>query len=160
MVYTPRVATTPGMTEAVRETRRGRSLLGTEGSGWDVGEAVAFLAGRRAGWITGVVLPVDTGSTAGREFAPNLALDRVPVSGNQQLEHRAGQPPGQGRYPRVGVRVDSGTRGVRVCVRVGFADPRAPQSTLSRLGLEARMAYCGCDERIHRGGRTPPDQAR
>ncbi|CDR05240.1 SDR family NAD(P)-dependent oxidoreductase [Streptomyces iranensis] len=73
MVYTPMVATRPGMTEAVRETRRGRSLLGTEGSGWDVGEAVAFLAGRRAAWITGVVLPVDAGATAGRrEFSPNL----------------------------------------------------------------------------------------
>lgn len=73
MVYTPMVSTSAEMTEAVRETRRRRSLLGTEGTGWDVGEAVAFLASRRARWITGVVLPVDAGSTAGRQFSPNLA---------------------------------------------------------------------------------------
>lgn len=74
MVYTPMVATQQ-MTDEVREIRRERSLLGTEGTGWDVGEAVAFLAGRRAGWITGVVLPVDAGTTAGREPSPNLVRD-------------------------------------------------------------------------------------
>ncbi|WP_205315545.1 SDR family NAD(P)-dependent oxidoreductase [Nonomuraea lactucae] len=80
MVYTPMVATSPGMTEAVREIRRGRSLLGTEGTGWDVGEAVAFLAGDRARWITGTVLTVDAGATAGRrDFSPNLSRERQPA---------------------------------------------------------------------------------
>jgi NAD(P)-dependent dehydrogenase (short-subunit alcohol dehydrogenase family) len=36
-------------------------LLGTEGTGWDVAHAVTFLAGDEARWITGVVLPVDSG---------------------------------------------------------------------------------------------------
>lgn len=63
MVYTPMVAVR--MTPEAREIRRKRSLLQTEGSGWDVGYAVAFLASDEAQWITGVVLPVDAGTTAG-----------------------------------------------------------------------------------------------
>ena len=65
MVYTPMVYTR-GMDEAAREARRKRSLLQVEGSGWDVGNAVAFLASDAARWITGAVLPVDAGTTAGR----------------------------------------------------------------------------------------------
>ena len=40
------------------------TLLGTEGDGWDVGWAVAFLASDEARWITGITLPVDGGATA------------------------------------------------------------------------------------------------
>lgn len=65
MVYTPMVYAR-GMSGDVRESRRKRSLLQTEGSGWDVGNAVRFLASDEAGWITGAVLPVDAGATAGR----------------------------------------------------------------------------------------------
>ena len=36
-------------------------LLGTEGNGWDVGWAAAFLASDEARWITGATLPVDSG---------------------------------------------------------------------------------------------------
>lgn len=70
MVYTPMVYSR-GMSPEMRDARRNRSLLHTEGSGWDVAEAVLFLAGPRARWITGVVLPVDAGATAG--------LGRLPV---------------------------------------------------------------------------------
>lgn len=64
MVYTPMVYTR-GMTPQMREARRTRSLLQTEGTGWDVGNAVAYLASDEARWVTGVVLPVDAGATAG-----------------------------------------------------------------------------------------------
>jgi NAD(P)-dependent dehydrogenase (short-subunit alcohol dehydrogenase family) len=70
MVYTPMVYSR-GMSSEMREARRLRSLLQTEGSGWDVGQAVLFLASDEARWITGVTLPVDAGATAG--------LSRVPV---------------------------------------------------------------------------------
>jgi NAD(P)-dependent dehydrogenase (short-subunit alcohol dehydrogenase family) len=63
MVYTPRVYAA-GMSEELREARRLRSLLQTEGTGWDVGQAVLFLASDEARWITGVTLPVDAGATA------------------------------------------------------------------------------------------------
>ena len=62
-VYTPMVASR-GMTPEMREARSRTTLLGTEGTGWDVGYAVMFLASDEARWITGVVLPVDAGSTA------------------------------------------------------------------------------------------------
>ena len=41
-----------------------KSLLKTEGNGWDVGCAVRFLAGPESRWMTGVILPVDAGATA------------------------------------------------------------------------------------------------
>ncbi|KAF2239813.1 NAD(P)-binding protein [Viridothelium virens] len=62
MVYTPMMYAS-GMTEEARESRKNRSLLKTEGNGWDVGAAVRFLAGDEARWMTGVVLPVDAGAT-------------------------------------------------------------------------------------------------
>lgn len=63
MLYTPMMYA-GGMTEEAREARRKRSLLGTEGTGWDCAGAVVFLAGPHARWMTGVVLPVDAGTTA------------------------------------------------------------------------------------------------
>ncbi|RDL39158.1 Uncharacterized protein BP5553_03498 [Venustampulla echinocandica] len=63
MLYTPMMYA-GGMSEEAREARRNRRLLGTEGSGWDAGCAVRFLASDEARWITGVILPVDAGTTA------------------------------------------------------------------------------------------------
>ena len=45
-----------GMTEEARQARRDRSILKTEGTGWDVGAAVRFLAGDEARWLTAVIL--------------------------------------------------------------------------------------------------------
>jgi NAD(P)-dependent dehydrogenase (short-subunit alcohol dehydrogenase family) len=73
MVYTPMVA--ERMTPEMREIRRMRSLLQTEGSGWDVGSAVAYLASDEARWVTGIVLPVDAGATAGLGRLPTLTND-------------------------------------------------------------------------------------
>ncbi|KAL4761706.1 SDR family NAD(P)-dependent oxidoreductase [Aspergillus foveolatus] len=65
MLYTPMMyASDNGMSEEAREARRRRSLLGTEGNGWDCATAVVFLAGPHARWITGAILPVDAGTTA------------------------------------------------------------------------------------------------
>jgi len=69
MVYTPMVYSR-GMSPEMREARRKRSLLQVEGSGWDVGNACLFLASDEARWITGVLLPVDAGATAGSVAAP------------------------------------------------------------------------------------------
>jgi hypothetical protein len=63
MVYTPMMYG-PGMSEEARAARKSRSLLKTEGNGWDVGSAVRFLSGDEARWMTGVILPVDAGATA------------------------------------------------------------------------------------------------
>ena len=69
MVYTPMVYSR-GMTPEMRETRRRRSLLQTEGTGWDVGNAVRYLASDESRWVTGTVLPVDAGATAGAGRLP------------------------------------------------------------------------------------------
>nr|POF11419.1 2-(r)-hydroxypropyl-com dehydrogenase [Quercus suber] len=63
MVYTPMMYA-GGMSDEAREARKNRSVLKTEGNGWDVGAAVRFLAGDEARWITGVILPVDAGATS------------------------------------------------------------------------------------------------
>ena len=69
MVYTPMMYA-GGMSEEARQARRNRSLLKTEGTAWDVGCAVRFLAGDEARWMTGVVLPVDGGTTAATAELP------------------------------------------------------------------------------------------
>ncbi|CAH0024383.1 unnamed protein product [Clonostachys rhizophaga] len=63
MLYTPMMYA-KGMTDEAREARKARSLLGTEGTGWDAACAVVFLASNHARWITGAILPVDAGTTA------------------------------------------------------------------------------------------------
>lgn len=61
-VYTPMVVA-PGMSNEARERRRKASVLGIEGSGWDVGYAVRFLLSAHARFITGQTLVVDGGAT-------------------------------------------------------------------------------------------------
>ncbi len=60
-MYTPMVYG-GGMSEELRERRRKASLLGIEGTGWDIGYAALFLASDEARYITGVVLSVDGGA--------------------------------------------------------------------------------------------------
>jgi len=60
-VYTPMVM--EGMTPAARERRRLASVLGIEGTGWDIGCAVRFLLSSHARYITGHTLVVDGGTT-------------------------------------------------------------------------------------------------
>ncbi len=47
--------------EFMNRMRSEAGLLGTPGDGWDVGWAVGFLASDEARWITGAVLPVESG---------------------------------------------------------------------------------------------------
>lgn len=63
MLYTPMMYA-GGMSEDIRAARKARSLLGTEGTGWDCATAVVFLSSDHARWITGTILTVDAGTTA------------------------------------------------------------------------------------------------
>jgi NAD(P)-dependent dehydrogenase (short-subunit alcohol dehydrogenase family) len=78
MVYTPMVSSR-GMTPEMRAARRQRSLLQTEGTGWDVGNAVLYLASDDARWITGIVMPVDAGASAGSGRLPIPASNGKPI---------------------------------------------------------------------------------
>jgi NAD(P)-dependent dehydrogenase (short-subunit alcohol dehydrogenase family) len=63
-IYTPMVyARGNGMSAAARAQRANASVLKTEGTGWDVGQAVKFLLSNHARYITGQVLVVDGGVT-------------------------------------------------------------------------------------------------
>jgi NAD(P)-dependent dehydrogenase (short-subunit alcohol dehydrogenase family) len=48
----------------LRERRKRAGLLGTEGTAWDIAWATLFLASDESRWITGVLLPVDAGTTS------------------------------------------------------------------------------------------------
>jgi NAD(P)-dependent dehydrogenase (short-subunit alcohol dehydrogenase family) len=61
-VYTPMVYA-GGMSEQARTQRARASVLGIEGTGWDVGHAVRFLLSNHARYITGQTLVVDGGVT-------------------------------------------------------------------------------------------------
>lgn len=66
-ITTPLMFSNLGVTPETLHRQRmaaASNLLGTEGTGWDVAHAVAFLAGDEARWITGVTLPVDGGVLA------------------------------------------------------------------------------------------------
>ncbi|KAK6975139.1 hypothetical protein R3P38DRAFT_3127608 [Favolaschia claudopus] len=76
MVYTPMVRGR-GMTDEMRQRRINQNLLRQEGTGWDVGYAILFLASREARWITGVIFPVDGGTTAGNPNRPALSEDKL-----------------------------------------------------------------------------------
>lgn len=58
------ISASPAVTAEIREARREGNLLGTEGSGWDTGYAVRWLAGPESRWITGAIVPVDAGVLA------------------------------------------------------------------------------------------------
>ncbi|KAF9010809.1 hypothetical protein BDQ17DRAFT_1516591 [Cyathus striatus] len=74
MLYMPMMKS--DMTPEVREARKQRSLLKTEGNGWDCGLAVRFLASDEARWMTGVILPVDVGATAATGQNLVIGVDR------------------------------------------------------------------------------------
>lgn len=62
-LLTPRI-TARGVSDEMRRHRTESSPLGTEGTGWDAGYAVLYLASPAARWVTGTLLPVDGGVTA------------------------------------------------------------------------------------------------
>lgn len=68
-VYTPMVASR-GMSDEMRKARAAVTLLGTEGTGWDIGYGVLFLASDEARWITGVTLAIDGGASVGQTGSP------------------------------------------------------------------------------------------
>jgi NAD(P)-dependent dehydrogenase (short-subunit alcohol dehydrogenase family) len=70
LVYTPMVA--GDLDEGARESRRLQSLLGVEGTAWDVAMAALFLAGDESRWVTGAVLTVDGGSSAARVTSSSM----------------------------------------------------------------------------------------
>ena len=61
-VYTPMVYGR-GMSAEARDRRRQASILGREGTGWDIGHAVRFLLSDQARYITGHTLVVDGGAS-------------------------------------------------------------------------------------------------
>lgn len=75
-VFTPLVYD-PGMSEATRDLRRRASVLGIEGTGWDIGYAVRFLLSDHARFITGQTLVVDGGVTL---MGPSREVDNVSPS--------------------------------------------------------------------------------
>lgn len=63
-VYTPMVyARGNGMSEQARSQRAKASVLGMEGTGWDIGQAARFLLSAQSRYITGQVLVVDGGAS-------------------------------------------------------------------------------------------------
>jgi NAD(P)-dependent dehydrogenase (short-subunit alcohol dehydrogenase family) len=74
----PGAVNTPmgGRNEQARETVRRNTLIGVEGTAWDIAFAALFLASDEARWITGIDLVVDAGMTiAGR--VPTLTAESV-----------------------------------------------------------------------------------
>jgi NAD(P)-dependent dehydrogenase (short-subunit alcohol dehydrogenase family) len=75
-VYTPMVYAR-GMEPELREARWKNTLLQTEGTGWDVGHGVVYLASDQARWVSGIILSIDAGSMAGTvgNTTPTRAFD-------------------------------------------------------------------------------------
>lgn len=84
-----------GMTDEMRQARINQNLMKIEGTGWDVGYgkhskdvselllitlAILFLCSKEARWITGLIMPVDGGTTAGKADRPALKADSLAES--------------------------------------------------------------------------------
>jgi NAD(P)-dependent dehydrogenase (short-subunit alcohol dehydrogenase family) len=59
-----------GMSDEMRKARAAGTLLGTEGTGWDIGYGVLFLASDEARWITGITLAIDGGASVSQTGSP------------------------------------------------------------------------------------------
>ncbi len=75
MVYTPNVQV-EGMDDEVRRARAAAAPLRVEGTGWDIADAVLYLAGARARWTSGVCLNVDGGFSADLRLGQDLTVSR------------------------------------------------------------------------------------
>jgi len=73
LVHTPLVSSN-GLSEEARDRRRRLAPLQKEGTGWDVGRAVVFLASEQSSWITGVTVPVDAGLTSLMGISDQLTI--------------------------------------------------------------------------------------
>jgi NAD(P)-dependent dehydrogenase (short-subunit alcohol dehydrogenase family) len=62
-VYTP-VVYGRGLPDGVREARRMSTALKTEGNAWDVAYGILYLASEESRWVTGIVLPIDAGTSS------------------------------------------------------------------------------------------------
>lgn len=82
MAYTP-MARSRGMTHDMRTERRNLAFLRYEGTAWDIGNAIMFLTSKEAKWITGAILPIDGGYTAGRVDHPKMGMSM----GDAKEEH-------------------------------------------------------------------------
>ena len=148
--------------------------LQRQGSPGDVAEAALFLASDRAAQITGIVLPVDGGTTAGRAGPRRLERDRAVRhegevtavdDGTAHLLLRRPPRPLRGPARRVGGapagragRARPARRGPRRHARVGLRGPGAgPQRDgRQRSGQEPQRHR----PRRHRGRRLPRRHAR
>jgi NAD(P)-dependent dehydrogenase (short-subunit alcohol dehydrogenase family) len=63
----------------LRERRRRAGLLGTEGTAWDVAWTALFLASDESRWVTGIVIPVDAGTTASTALGLQMLEMRSPA---------------------------------------------------------------------------------
>lgn len=66
--------------EGLRELRRRATMLGTEGTAWDIAYAALFFASAESRWITGVTLPVDAGTveTTGLSLYRHMSAEPRP----------------------------------------------------------------------------------
>lgn len=76
LLYTPMVYNKAGMNEDLRARRAQLNVLGTEGTAWDVAEAVLYLASPASRWVTGTVLPIDAGASMHSEAITVSVTDR------------------------------------------------------------------------------------
>jgi NAD(P)-dependent dehydrogenase (short-subunit alcohol dehydrogenase family) len=84
-ITTPMVASVsaPGpRAEFMNAMRSEAGLLGTPGTGWDVAWAASFLASDEARWITGAVLPVESGVLSVTPLLMAPYLRAVPEPGD------------------------------------------------------------------------------
>jgi NAD(P)-dependent dehydrogenase (short-subunit alcohol dehydrogenase family) len=72
-VFTPMVQA-EGLTQDARAARIAMVPLRTEGTGWDVGEAILYLASPRSRWITGINLTVDGGFRADLRMTSSMTV--------------------------------------------------------------------------------------